>query len=508
VIVDGYVSGATVYLDTNNNGLREATEPSATTDSSGKYTLTAALSVAQMNGQRLRVSGGTDTSTNTAFSHAMSAVIEDAASKPTIHVTPLSTLVEGMMAAGAATSISQARDNVVKVLGLSSTTVLDRDPLTAATTEKSLLQKMVAVQKALEVLATTEKLATETTPTQSVGRVAAALGAEIARQAAALQPGTTLPSVAQLINGAVANQSDKLQNRAAAQGAVALAADVANLTEATVAVAMSQVLQVAPDATGSVLQAALVNLVDPRLKAIEALQDSAVQRASTITAAPVGAAVRLDAVAKDSNANSAVQALVAVTNTLSTIPAASTNPGNALNAVTNVISQLPTGTLPTPAPTIAPTVAPTIAPTTAPTQAPTTAPTIAPTTAPTVAPTAAPTQPPTSAPTAAPTEAPAEPTAAPTAAPTSPPTSAPTSAPTPAPTEAPPTPAPSPAPTAVPTQAPTQPPTQAPTPAPTEAPTPAPTAAPTPAPTLAPTAAPTAPPTAAPTAPPDSFPEQ
>ncbi|HWJ95899.1 MAG TPA: hypothetical protein VNT33_14330, partial [Telluria sp.] len=147
VVTDGYVSGATVYVDLNNNNTKDANEPSALTDASGKHTLNASLTAAQLNGQRLRVLGGTDNSTGQPFTHSMSGLVEDAASKPFVPVSPLSSIVEGMVASGAASSPAQARENVARVLGLSSGAALDKDPLTIAGTEKPLLQKMVALQK-------------------------------------------------------------------------------------------------------------------------------------------------------------------------------------------------------------------------------------------------------------------------------------------------------------------------------------------------------------------------
>jgi hypothetical protein len=37
--IDGYISGATLFLDVNKNGVLDAGEPSTTTDSNGEYNL-------------------------------------------------------------------------------------------------------------------------------------------------------------------------------------------------------------------------------------------------------------------------------------------------------------------------------------------------------------------------------------------------------------------------------------------------------------------------------------
>lgn len=405
VVVDGYVSGATVYLDLNNNNSQDTGEPSATTGANGQFTLSTTATVAQINGQRLRMSGGTDLSTGQPFTHTMSAVVEDAASKPFSAVTPLSSVIDGMVASGA--TLAQAREALVKVVGLSSASVLDKDPLTQAAAEKTLLQKMVALQKAVEVMAMAERTAGENGSTAAMSRVSAAVGAEIVRLAAAMPAGATLPPVAQLVTGAVTNQDRFLTNKAAAQGTAPLAADVARLTEATVAVALSQFLRTSPDASGAAVPAGIAVWVDARLKVIEGLLDSAVQSASAIT---TSVPVRLNAVAASSGASQAMRDLVDLTSALNTMPAAATTVPAGLETVQTAVNQLPTPTLPTPAPTAAPTQAPTTAPTQPPTQAPTTAPTQGPTSAPT-------SPPPTSAPSSPPPPAPPSPTPSPSAPP-------------------------------------------------------------------------------------------
>ncbi|NJR25623.1 MAG: hypothetical protein HC786_27535 [Richelia sp. CSU_2_1] len=69
--IDGYISGATVFLDANKNGIKDTNEPSTTTDSNGKYNLEIPLESfdKNKNGQiepeegNLVAFGGTDTAT-------------------------------------------------------------------------------------------------------------------------------------------------------------------------------------------------------------------------------------------------------------------------------------------------------------------------------------------------------------------------------------------------------------------------------------------------------------
>ncbi|MGI9212494.1 MAG: Calx-beta domain-containing protein, partial [Methylococcaceae bacterium] len=62
----GYIAGATVYADTNANGLQDAGEPATTTDPFGHYSLTASVGA-------LHLSGGTDISTGLPFTEWLSA---------------------------------------------------------------------------------------------------------------------------------------------------------------------------------------------------------------------------------------------------------------------------------------------------------------------------------------------------------------------------------------------------------------------------------------------------
>lgn len=358
VVADGYISGATVYLDANNNGLQDAGEASTTTDSAGRFSLAPAASVTQLAGAHLRISGGTDTSTSQPFTSTMSAIVEDAANKPFLPITPLSSLTDAMVSSGAAATIMQAREALVRVIGASSVSVLDKDPLTQAGSEPALLQKMVAMEKALEVLAAADRDASDKPlGAASMQRVSSALGAEIVRQAAAQGTGSAaLSSVASLIAGAVERQAKFFAHPAAIRDTVALATDVANLTEASVAIGLSAILQVTPNSSGAALSSALAAQVDSRLSAIAKLQRDTIAAATAIGTTPPAAgtpALRLGDVAITSGADVSTQALVQAAKSLGAIPSASAVPSAELLALQNTMAPVPTPT-PPPTPTPAP----------------------------------------------------------------------------------------------------------------------------------------------------------
>jgi len=78
--VDGYLSGASVYLNGEDTGFK--------TDANGKWNITQKVEV----GDVVSVQGGTDTSTGAAFEGALKIVLDDTPTVGTI-ATPISTLI-------------------------------------------------------------------------------------------------------------------------------------------------------------------------------------------------------------------------------------------------------------------------------------------------------------------------------------------------------------------------------------------------------------------------------
>ena len=70
-VIDGYISGANVFLDANKNGIKDTNEPSTTTDSGGKFNLDIPFETFDTNNNgeidpsegNLVATGGTDTAT-------------------------------------------------------------------------------------------------------------------------------------------------------------------------------------------------------------------------------------------------------------------------------------------------------------------------------------------------------------------------------------------------------------------------------------------------------------
>ncbi len=140
---DGYLSGATVFIDTNGDGLLSPGEPSTTTDASGNFTLNNAVY------GNLVVTGGTDIGTKLPFTGTLNA--PSGASV----VNPLTTLQAGLVAQGYSTAVAQAKLATALNIDTSQVNLSTYDPFasalnTAATTSN--LATAVSTQATIEKL--------------------------------------------------------------------------------------------------------------------------------------------------------------------------------------------------------------------------------------------------------------------------------------------------------------------------------------------------------------------
>jgi hypothetical protein len=123
-VIDGYVSGAEVFYDADNDGVKDLGEVSSITNELGRYTLTYTQTD---SGRLVALAGGTDTFTGQALVSTM------AASSGSGVISPLTTLT----AAGGAAALSKlakvfAVDGLLAAAGVNSVADLGRfDPLAA-----------------------------------------------------------------------------------------------------------------------------------------------------------------------------------------------------------------------------------------------------------------------------------------------------------------------------------------------------------------------------------------
>lgn len=123
--IDGYISGATVFLDADNDGALDSGEIWTTTDSQGNYTLASTNTSAP-----IVLFGGTDISTNQALVGTLKAPAGSTV------VTPLTTMMQSMMASGL--SEASAQSQIATMLGISSLPDLnDFDPVAQSSSGNS-----------------------------------------------------------------------------------------------------------------------------------------------------------------------------------------------------------------------------------------------------------------------------------------------------------------------------------------------------------------------------------
>lgn len=136
IVADGYISGAQIFLDTNNNGIADAGESTGiVTGSDGSFFLPNTLPYAT-----IIAVGGTNIDTGIAQTTPLLAPAGS------VVINPLTTLVQALVSQ-TGTSISTASSQVATALGLSSVDLLTYDPL-ASSDATSLAAQKVAAQLA------------------------------------------------------------------------------------------------------------------------------------------------------------------------------------------------------------------------------------------------------------------------------------------------------------------------------------------------------------------------
>lgn len=125
-VIDGYLSGATVFIDEDRDAVLDANEIRTTTDAAGKFTLPG-----DRSGPTVAF-GGTDTATKLPFTGVLRAPAGASV------VTPLTTLVDLLVEKTPSLSFAQAQAIVLSALGISiptgvSVNLLTFDPIEEST---------------------------------------------------------------------------------------------------------------------------------------------------------------------------------------------------------------------------------------------------------------------------------------------------------------------------------------------------------------------------------------
>lgn len=143
--IDGYVAGAIVFRDLDNNGTQNGDEPSTRTDGSGNYYLPG-------TGGTIVVQGGTGTDTTTGELLLVTMKAPPGSSV----VTPLTTLVVAVAGSGVSPDYSAAESKVQSMLGLSGVSLTTLDPIASIGTPagKAVLAATVQTVATINALTT------------------------------------------------------------------------------------------------------------------------------------------------------------------------------------------------------------------------------------------------------------------------------------------------------------------------------------------------------------------
>ncbi|MEK7344496.1 MAG: cytochrome c [Pseudomonadota bacterium] len=191
VAVDGYLQGATVFLDLNLNGVQDTGEPATTTGLNGRYALDYSSVTGGITGLSVVVTGGVDSDTGFAFVGKLTAPVESASQGQV--VTPLTTLVDAMVAHGEADDVASAKQKVANALGLN-VDQLATDPVAAMASQPGLYTTAVTLQRSIQMLASANATTGESSH-ESQERVIRALASAIRAQTSAVDVGQLVASV-------------------------------------------------------------------------------------------------------------------------------------------------------------------------------------------------------------------------------------------------------------------------------------------------------------------------
>jgi VCBS repeat-containing protein len=281
VVADGHIKGASVYIDTNNDGLATSADYLVgTTDADGRFFIPKNAPAG-----KLLVTGGVNTDTGVPNTLVLKAPAPDL-SKP-LAINPLTTLVTSLMT-GTVTA-AQAADKVAMAFGLTlpaGGSLLSIDPITAAgdtnTAAFGLAAQKVAAQIATIVtLASKDSSASTGAASKVFDNLATKVSSASTAQPVNLSDTTTLSAV---LNGAVSSSTAVSTLTSSLATAVTAIQNASSVD--TVSTAQSQVLDtIAPAAPTGVSAASLTNDTTPEVKVslnVTSLDGTAVANSDTV----------------------------------------------------------------------------------------------------------------------------------------------------------------------------------------------------------------------------------
>jgi len=321
-VVDGYIAGAAVFVDQNNDGKANAGEWSGTTDAKGFYVLPATVS-----GAKITASGGKDILTQKDFVGVLSAPAGSTV------MNPITTLVQ---------------------------TVLESNPNALVSDAKSLVSTALGIPESINPLSY-DPIKVLSSPSASASEKAAALDV----QSSAIQVTNTMTQMASVLANAAGSSADRGQAANLVAKAIVSSLQKAATAEPGKAFDLTKAENIAAVLTTAATEAKATSVVAKAAEfaAVTVAANAAAEKATSIEALAKAAVVAQDSVA----------ALVTASKTGDLASVTANFTGKAFDqAVTNAkVGELAPGIAVPPPETPAPTVAPTPAPTPGPAPIPT-----------------------------------------------------------------------------------------------------------------------------------------
>lgn len=287
--IDGYIVGATVWADADDDGFQDAGEAWTTTGANGAFFLENATGP-------LMMTGGTDVSTGDAFTGQLRAP------EGSTVITPLTTLIASLVDDGS--SVADAKSTVADALGLSSAVNLTAyDPVAAVlagdANAAAVMSAAIQVQNTVVQAAAALQGATSASDDASASAVFKALASTLKTQGSSFDLGSA-SQITTVITAAAANASATLDTSAISsitsiiESSNDSVAGLSGQSGATLLASLTQVAKVAQGEAASNIKAAVdpndnsVNLTDVTTGYTTGLNAKINAAASTINLGAIG----------------------------------------------------------------------------------------------------------------------------------------------------------------------------------------------------------------------------
>ena len=135
VAVDGYLNGATVFLDLNANNTLDSDEPNTKTKFDGSYSLKIPKDI--NSSEQIVVFGGIDIDTDKEFTGILKNRIDNKDKDNKLNLTPITTLTIQLLQEDFSLSLTQAKDLLYKFIDINASDSV-KDPVASYSTNPNL----------------------------------------------------------------------------------------------------------------------------------------------------------------------------------------------------------------------------------------------------------------------------------------------------------------------------------------------------------------------------------